>query len=228
MTPVPAEPALQRQARALGDPTRYRIFRIISESGRPMRVRELVEALHLHHTVIRQHLVVLRDAGLLVETTQRSAGPGRPHLLYRASVDAATKWAGPEPYEQLSSMALEMLDTGRPPPDVGRGAGIKAAGRLAASKEASPAIAVVRELTRLGFDPHSDDDGTRVEVVLTHCPMAEAASRWPNIVCELHHGVLEGLARSLGAGDVEAFRPGDPHEAGCRFCLVRPSGSTDT
>jgi predicted ArsR family transcriptional regulator len=219
------EPLLQRQARALGDPTRYQLFRIISDAGHPLTVTELVAEMGFHHTVIRQHLAVLRNAGLLVETTERSRGPGRPHLLYRTSVDAATRWAGPAPYEQLSVMVLEMLDSATPPREVGRTAGATAAERVAAAVGQRPEVAVVCELTRLGFDPRCEDAGDGLDVELRHCPMATAATKWPEIVCELHHGIVEGMAAALGAGAVREFSPAEAHRGGCRFhlaCRDRP------
>jgi predicted ArsR family transcriptional regulator len=222
------ELVLQRQARALGDPTRYQLFRIISDAGRPMPVKELVAEVGLHHTAVRQHLNELRDTGLLVETTERSTGPGRPHLLYRTSVEAATRWAGPAPYEQLSLMLLEMLERGTPPREVGRAAGLAAALRVAPVVGDSPEVGVVRELSRLGFDPVCEEDTTGVDVVLRHCPMQEAAGQWPEIVCALHHGIVEGMAESLGAGAVTGFSPEEAHRAGCRFRLRSEVGGHPT
>jgi predicted ArsR family transcriptional regulator len=73
---------LQRQARALGDPTRYRIFRYVAEATEPVSVAEITAHVDLHHNGVRQHLAKLCDAGLLLEETVRG-GPGRPSLRYR-------------------------------------------------------------------------------------------------------------------------------------------------
>lgn len=186
-----------------------------------MPVKELVAEVGLHHTAVRQHLSVLRDAGLLVESTERSKRPGRPRLVYRTSVDAATRWAGPAPYEQLSMMVLQMVDTGADPRQIGRTAGVAAADRVGQTGP-EPSDSVVRELTRLGFDPQCRVDDGGVEVVLQHCPMAAAAGRWPEIVCELHHGIVEAMAESLGAGAVRGFSPAEAHRGGCSFWLDTP------
>ena len=74
---------LQRQARALGDPTRYRIFRYVAEAGRPVSVAEITSHVELHHNGVRQHLAKLCDADLLIEEFSARAGPGRPALQYR-------------------------------------------------------------------------------------------------------------------------------------------------
>jgi predicted ArsR family transcriptional regulator len=73
---------LQRQARALGDPTRYQIFRYVSEAAEPVSVAEITAHVKLHHNGVRQHLAKLCEAGLLLEETVR-VGPGRPSLRYR-------------------------------------------------------------------------------------------------------------------------------------------------
>ena len=48
---------LQVQAKALGDPTRHRIFRYIADAAAPVGVAELTDHVGLNHNAIRQHLV---------------------------------------------------------------------------------------------------------------------------------------------------------------------------
>src|SRR5436305_2032857 len=79
-------------ARALGDPTRFRIFRLVAEAVAPVRVASLTEQIGINHSAVRQHLAKLCDAGLLVEEFAVGAGPGRPPLVYRLSPDAAGTW----------------------------------------------------------------------------------------------------------------------------------------
>lgn len=80
---------LQRQARALGDPSRYRIFRYVAEAGRAVSVAEITAHVELHHNGVRQHLAKLCDAGLLVEEFSAPSGRGRPALQYRLDPSAA-------------------------------------------------------------------------------------------------------------------------------------------
>lgn len=58
---------LQQAAKALGDPTRHRIFRYVAEAVAPVGVAELTGFMSLNHNAVRQHLSVLRAAGLVVE-----------------------------------------------------------------------------------------------------------------------------------------------------------------
>ena len=89
MTDADPHRLLQRQARALGDPTRYRIFRYVAEAAGPVTVAEITAHVELHHNGVRQHLAKLCDAGLLVEEFSAPAGRGRPALQYRLDPSAA-------------------------------------------------------------------------------------------------------------------------------------------
>lgn len=79
---------LQRQARALGDATRYRIFRYVAEADHPVSVAEITAHVELHHNGVRQHLAKLCDARLLIEESGDPAGRGRPALRYRVDPSA--------------------------------------------------------------------------------------------------------------------------------------------
>ena len=50
----------------------------------------------------------------------------------------------------------------------------------------------------MGFapEPHPDD---RHLTRLTRCPLLEAARESPDIVCGVHHGLVEGLLEHAGA-----------------------------
>ena len=65
---------VQREARALGDPTRHRLFRYIADAPEPVGVAELTSHVGLNHNAVRQHLAVLKEAGLVREETE--TGPG--------------------------------------------------------------------------------------------------------------------------------------------------------
>ncbi|HUD16199.1 MAG TPA: helix-turn-helix domain-containing protein, partial [Acidimicrobiales bacterium] len=76
------ETDIQREARALGDPTRHRLFRYIVDAPGPVGVSELTDYVRLNHNAVRQHLAVLKDAGLVTEEVENRDRPGRPRLLY--------------------------------------------------------------------------------------------------------------------------------------------------
>jgi predicted ArsR family transcriptional regulator len=61
------------------------------------------------------------------------------------------------------------------------------------------------ELAELGFDPTLDagDAEGRTTISFARCPFRELAVRYPDVVCELHRGLTEGIL--AGA---TATRPG--------------------
>lgn len=221
MTHPAAPPAeLQRQARALGDPTRHEIFRYVGAAAAPVGVAELTDHLGLHHNAIRQHLAKLCAAGLVEEhTAAPTGGRGRPRLVYRVAPATHARWGGAGPYERLSRLLAEMVRTGDAPADVGRRAALRAP-LVAAAVDDDPVTLVVDEMAAHGFAPTVRRRGRRTEVVLQTCPYASAALADPDIVCNLHLGIAEGVAaRTDGTVVVDELAVRDPRRAGCRLRL---------
>src|SRR5712692_3192723 len=78
------EPAAIEVHKALADDTRYRLYRYLRLSGRPVAVRELSTRLSLHPNTLRPHLRRLEEAGLVATEVRRGATVGRPQVLYTA------------------------------------------------------------------------------------------------------------------------------------------------
>ncbi|MBM3675922.1 MAG: helix-turn-helix transcriptional regulator, partial [Actinobacteria bacterium] len=72
--------------KALGDETRFELYRRLAASPRPLAVSALAEACGLHPNTVRVHLDRMREAGLVeVETVHRGT-VGRPgHRYFVAS-----------------------------------------------------------------------------------------------------------------------------------------------
>ena len=210
----------QRQARALGDPTRYEIFRLVAESG-PLGVAPITARLGLNHNAIRQHLTKLCEAGLLVEEVARQGGPGRPPLQYRLAPSVVGSWGTPAPYEDLSLLLLELLDGDASPYEVGFAAGQRAV--ASASPDAPPIDVIEDDLARRGFEPARRRDGDAVELALRRCPFESAAAANPDVVCELHRGIAQGVIDALG-DDVElvGLLVRDPSHRDCRLRVRVP------
>ena len=70
----------------------------------------------------------------------------------------------------------------------------------------APSKASWREL---GFEPATEpadgahEGSTRIEFL--HCPFRELAEAYPELVCNLHRGLCEGVVDSVGGGTVEEF-----------------------
>ncbi|MGH8914649.1 MAG: helix-turn-helix transcriptional regulator [Acidimicrobiia bacterium] len=205
----------QRQARALGDPTRHRIFRYLADSSQAVGVGELTDLLGLNHNAIRQHLSILTEAGLVTRETARAQGKGRPRLMFSVHPSADERWGVGGPYQRLSLMLIEMLKTGDSPVEVGRRAAPDI--EVPTDRGAHAIEGLARAMARGGFDPVLVGEGGRTEFALRHCPFADSAAVDPETVCALHLGLAQGLAEQIQGVVVDELEPHDPHDAGCRL-----------
>jgi len=211
---------LQLEARALGDATRYRLFRYIVEAAGPVSVGELTEHVRLNHNGVRQHLAVLKAAGLVIEEAEPRDRPGRPRLLYRRHPEVAERWDVPGSYAWLAGLLSAAVRRKQDPRQAGRQDGHRRAAEITGLGD--PVDLLEQEITRRGFRPARAERGRRVEFTLGRCPFAEVAAADPGTICRLHLGLAEGLTEGLGQLQVERLVPKDPHQAGCRLTLRRP------
>lgn len=212
---------VQTEARALGDPTRYRLFRYIVDAGRPVGVAELTEYLKLNHNAIRQHLAVLKEANLVVEAQEARDKPGRPRLFYEIHPEAAGNWGTPGSYVWLAGLLSDAVRRRVSPRQVGRKEGRRRAPQLSLSGATDSADLLEEEMIRRGFRPKRSERGGRVEFVLGRCPFADVASEDPDTVCQLHLGLAEGLTEGLGDLRVERLIQKNARRAGCRLVVQR-------
>lgn len=210
---------VQPQAKALGDPTRFRIFRYIFEAGRPIGVAELTTFTRLNHNAVRQHLEVLTSAGLVVEGIEERSQPGRPRLMYTPSQEIAGLWGTPSAYEYLATLLSEVLQTDNSPEEVGRSAGRQRAIELSRRPHGTPLALIEAEMARIGFRPTIRERSHSVDLVLGRCPFESAATANPSVVCRIHRGLAEGLAEGIGGIHVEDLIAKNPHKAGCRLVM---------
>jgi predicted ArsR family transcriptional regulator len=215
----PEEVKLQREAKALGDPTRHRLFRYIANSSRPVGVAELTDYVKLNHNAVRQHLAVLKDAGLVVEEVEERSRIGRPRLLYHLHPEAAGQWGTSGPYAWLGNLLSEAVHRNEDPRQTGRREGTRTAAQ--ADKAEDPLDALGEALVGRGFRPARVERARQVDFVLGRCPFAEVASEHPDTVCRLHLGLAEGLVEGLGGLRFEQLVPKNPRRAGCRIVVRR-------
>jgi predicted ArsR family transcriptional regulator len=204
---------LQSQARALGDPTRHAIFRLIVDADRPVGVAELTAHVGLNHNAVRQHLAKLVEAELVVEAVGRPSGRGRPPLRYTVDPSVESRWGVTGPYERLSGLLSEVIRTGDTPLEVGRRAGRRE--RLGSGPSEQPVAELVERMARHGFDPTVSRTGDRVDIILQTCPFATTALADPDTVCQLHLGLAYGIADEVGGLEIDELVPRDPRRAQC-------------
>lgn len=208
--------AMQDQAKALSDPSRFRIFRFIVDTDEPVGVAELTELLGFNHNAIRQHLAVLTSAGLVAEFDEIRQTRGRPRKQYRARADALHAFRSVSgSYERLAHLLLELHGSDRSAFEVGRDFSL----RQEPPRDDGPIATLLRLLTVEGFEPRVDDTGG---ITLENCPFADVAEQNPGVVCELHRGLLAGAAEAAGTSIRVELTPRPPATAGC---LVAVAGS---
>jgi predicted ArsR family transcriptional regulator len=193
--------------KALGDNTRYAIYLELARSPKPLGTSEISDALGLHPNTVRPHLERMRDVGLLEVETDTRGQVGRPQHRYSIAEEAPSLGLEKSAFRMLARMlagvaakaGLDADDVA----DVGRTQGrADAAARQGAR---SCATALMAELADLGFDPASARDGNATTIAFTHCPFQELAEVFPELVCHLHRGIVEGFVEAKGGAQVTAF-----------------------
>ncbi|MHB1568945.1 MAG: helix-turn-helix transcriptional regulator [Solirubrobacteraceae bacterium] len=209
--PAPADPA-----DALSQPTRARLFTLLSELKRPAGTAELAQRLDLHPNGVRVHLERLEQQGLVQRARVRTAR-GRPPDAWTIAREAAPGGRAPLAYHDLGRWLARAL---RPRPGGLRG--IESTGRqigreLSPPDSAGGPDALETVLTALGFQPTvARREGEGVTICLGNCPYRDAVLENQPAVCALHRGITRGLLDVLVPGaKLAAFVPHDPEQAGC-------------
>ncbi|MGB6583213.1 MAG: helix-turn-helix domain-containing protein [Streptosporangiaceae bacterium] len=210
---------VQREARALGDPTRHRLFRYIADAPQPVGVAELTSHVGLNHNAVRQHLAVLKEAGLVTQETEARSRRGRPRLMYRIHPEVAGRWETPGAYAWLAGVLSGALRRQQGAHQAGRQEGHRRAAELAGPYDSADLLEA--EMTRRGFRPSRTEHGPRISLVLRQCPFAEVAVGDQGTVCQLHLGLAEGLAEGLGSLAIEGLTVKNARQAGCRLTIRR-------
>jgi predicted ArsR family transcriptional regulator len=193
--------------KALGDETRFSMYQELASSTNPLTAGELAERLGLHANTVRLHLERLREAGLVdVEPVHRGT-VGRPQHVYSLAPGAPGLGFDPPSYTLLAGLLATLAErVGADADDAaaaGRSWGLEA-GRRTRSKSCVRALSA--EMDRLGFDPAAEAaPGGTTDIAFLHCPFRELAEAYPELVCNLHRGICEGVVEAVGGGSVDEF-----------------------
>ena len=195
--------------KALGDNTRYAIYLEVARSESARTTSEIADALELHPNTVRPHLERMRDAGLLVVETAAQGQVGRPQHRWSLAPDAPSLGLEPSAFRLLARLVAGVAARADVPTEdivaVGRehGAVLAAGGRRGPFHTC--VAAVETRMAELGFDPAVAEDGGVVTMAFTRCPFRELAEAFPEVVCHLHRGLLEGVADATAGVRVRRF-----------------------
>lgn len=183
---------------------RRRVFDLLGDV--PVSIPAVAQALDLHVNTVREHLDGLVDSGLALRSRLAPKGRGRPAWGYVVRPGAASPAIGE--YAALAGVLAEHVaaqggDLAREMERVGRGWGSRLMESRVPVKDADGEV--VGLLRDLGFDPDR-----RAKVVrLRQCPMLDVARRHPDVVCQVHLGLVEGALDTAGGDSgpvaLEAF-----------------------
>jgi predicted ArsR family transcriptional regulator len=174
------EPSPIEVHKALADNTRFRLYRYLGLSGRPVSVRELATRLSLHPNTLRPHLRRLEEAGLVRRE-------GRDYRLLSEILSGLV--TGSRARERATALAREwgqyLAIQGGPKPGT----------RLPAGRN----LAVLQEaMAQAGFDPRFRRVGRgTVEISLRDCPFRDLLDDHRELVCAIHRGLVEGMLGAL-------------------------------
>jgi predicted ArsR family transcriptional regulator len=210
--------------KALADDTRYRLYRYLRLSGRPVPVRELATRLSLHPNTLRPHLRRLEEAGLVASESRKQTGVGRPQTQYSA-VDVEGREG--RDYRLLADVLAGLLATG-PQRERARtqarewGAYLvgRAVPRPGGRRATGVNLAVLQEaMDAAGFQPRFHRRGaTSVDITLRDCPFRDLLDEHRDLVCAIHLGLLEGIVGSARPPlRIHGFEPTADRGGACRL-----------
>ena len=192
--------------KALGDNTRYAIYLELARAVSPRSTAEIAEVLELHPNTIRPHLERMRDIGLLQVVVDARGTVGRPQHRYSLSPEAPSLGLEPSSWPVLARMLADVAAFMAPEVDDVAALGEEQGRAAADRRRGRPCVdALADALAELGFDPASAVEGNVATIAFTHCPFRELAEQYPDLVCNLHRGLIEGFVDELGGASVTAF-----------------------
>jgi predicted ArsR family transcriptional regulator len=214
--------------KALADDTRFRLYRYLRLSGRPVSIRELSTRLSLHPNTLRPHLRRLEDVGLVARESRRGATVGRPQVLY----SVVERDSGHDrDYRLLAEILASLVRGGRARDRAERlardwGAYLvrRDAPKPGSRSPAGRNLAVLQDaMARAGFDPRfRRTDGGTVEISMRECPFRDLLDEHRELVCSVHHGLLDGMIGEVRPGlEMTEFAPARDRSP----CRVRVSGA---
>ena len=196
------EPTPLEIHKALADDTRFRLYRHLGLSGRPVSIRELAARLSLHPNTLRPHLRRLEEAGLVRREVRKGTSVGRPQTLY----SAVERNVADRDYRLLAEILAGLVRgaQGRAKAsDLARQWGeylaIRGGPKPGTRDPARHGLATLQEaMAGAGFDPRFHRGaGGRVQITLRDCPFRDLLDDHRDLVCAVHRGLLEGMLGAL-------------------------------
>jgi predicted ArsR family transcriptional regulator len=207
-------------ARALGEETRFGVYRTVCLADRPVSVGTLADTFSLHPNAIRQHLARLEQAGLVVSRPDRGgSGAGRPRRLYEPSPETIDFAHPPRSTRALVSVLAETISTlpgdRRNLTAFGHGWGRAWAAKRKRGNGRAPrgrrgrAELLARELRDWGWRPIMHVDNGTIRLTADRCLFEDLGPEVNDRACALEEGLLSGIAEAFLNGQAKTVRARD-------------------
>lgn len=195
-------------ASVLGDPTRFSIFQyLVSDKAKGVSVQDIAGRFDLHPNVARMHLNKLKEIGLLVAHQEKSGRGGRPGMVYAPSGKSLSLNFPHREYRLLSELLCRALSHLGPQgmaalEEVGRAHGRQVTEEIYHGLGLPPEdvsmedllAGAAQALTNQGLEARVvSAGGVSTTLRLTNCSFEEVASRYPQLICHLCRGLVQGV-----------------------------------
>jgi predicted ArsR family transcriptional regulator len=200
----------------LAQPTRARIFGLLSDLGRAAGTDELAERLQLHPNGVRVHLDILENGGLVDRERVRQSR-GRPRDQWTISPTALPGGRSPSGYAQLGRWLVQAIANAKVGIREVEATGREIGRDLAPADDSGSAEdRLFGALAALGFLPtRSVQPPDRMTFCLGNCPYRDVVGE-KQIVCALHRGITRGMLDTIDPKTkLVGFVAKDPETAGC-------------
>ncbi|MCL2454083.1 MAG: helix-turn-helix domain-containing protein [Micrococcales bacterium] len=182
---------------------RTHIIQLLRDTKVPLSVADVAETAGIHVNTARFHLESLVDAGMATRETERRDTPGRRRVLYSGTLPNQTHERA-QGYRLLAeiltaTIAKRYPDVGDEMYEVGQEWGRYLTSRPAPFEtfdEDEIHKRVVDKLDALWFAPELRRE-PEPHLLLHNCPFLEPAKRTPEVVCQLHVGMINGSLEEL-------------------------------
>ncbi len=174
-------------------PTRAQVLEHVRNLDVAVPLEEIAEAVGIHQNTARFHLEALAAAGLVVREPEHRLVPGRPRMLFRAALAIRDTSYQTLAQVMVRHLAARLPDGPERALEAGMdwGDGIRAE-LVAGSPSQPPLDRLVDGMASLGYEPELVGDDQPV-LNLRPCPYGPLAIDDPEIVCQMHLGLMRGV-----------------------------------
>ena len=182
-----------------GEQQRATIVAALRGSSHGLDTGQLAAVVGLHANTVRWHLGRLQESGLVQSAPAHPRKRGRPAIVFRLTAEGVV--AGRDEYRLLAMMLTDTLARDATAEARMYETGVRWGRRL---HEATPAASTAELLDQEGFAAEEADE--RIE--MRRCPFYALADGAPQVICSLHHGVIDGALEATASGrEVERLDP---------------------